>query len=341
MKALVYTEPRRVELRELDPPRPGAGEAIVRVAATGICGSDLHGFLGHSERRRPGLVLGHETVGVVAEVGADVAPSLLDARVSVNPLIACKRCAACAAGRPNVCADWRVLGMDTTPGAFAQYVRIPARNLLPLPAHVSDAAAVMIEPLANAVHLLSLAPAHAGMFPTAAIFGGGTLGIAILSVARARGMRVVAVSEPNARRGAVAERLGAERVLDPRSEDAVTEIRRLTGGQGVDLAIDAVGREETRRAAAASVTRGGTALLLGLESGATTLDFLDLIRREVRLQTSFTYTDGDYATALDMVARGAVDFTPWTDLLPLAEGQRAFERLVTDPQDRVKIALQP
>jgi L-iditol 2-dehydrogenase len=160
-------------------------------------------------------------------------------------------------------------------------------------------------------------------------------------VARARGLRVVAVSEPNARRGAVAQRLGAERVLDPRSEDAVAAIRDLTGGLGVDLAIDAVGREDTRRAAAASVTRGGTALLLGLETGNTTLDFLDLIRREVRLQTSFTYTDGDYATALEMVARGAADFTPWTDLLPLAEGQRAFERLVTDPQDRVKIALQP
>lgn len=341
MKALVYTELRRVELRELDMPRPGAGEVLVRVAATGICGSDVHGFLGKSARRKPGLVLGHETVGTVAEIGEGVEPSLVDQRVSVNPLITCKRCPACLAGRHNVCADWRLIGLDTTPGAFAEYVRIPARNVLPLPDRVSDAAAVMIEPLANAVHLVSLAPPHAGTFPTAAIFGAGTLGIAILSVARARGVRVVAVSEPNPRRGAVAERLGAERLLDPRSVDAPETIRDLTGGRGVDLAIDAVGTEETRRAAAASAARGGTVLLLGLETGDTTLDFIDLIRREVRLQTSFTYTDRDYAAAFDLIARGAADFTPWTDVLPLAEGQRAFERLLADPADRVKIALQP
>lgn len=341
MRALVYTAPNRVEMRDLDAPRPGPGEVLVRVAATGICGSDVHGFLGHSARRKPGLVLGHETVGVVGEIGEGVTPSLLDQRVSVNPLIACRNCAACAAGRQNVCANWRLLGLDTTQGAFAEAVCVPAQNALPLPSHVPDPAAVMIEPLANAVHLLSLAPEHAGTFPTAAIFGGGTLGIAILSVARARGVRVLSVSEPNPRRAGVAEQLGAERVLDPTKIDVAAEIGTITGGRGVDLAIDAVGREDARRAAAASAARGGTVLLLGMDASETTFDVLDLIRREIRLQTSFTYTDRDYATAFELVGRGAADFTPWTDVVPLAEGQRAFERLVTDPADRVKIALRP
>ena len=341
MKALVYTAPHRLEMHDLDEPSPGPGEVVVRVAMTGICGSDMHGFLGHSARRKPGLVLGHETVGVVAETGDGVDPTLVGARVSVNPLISCGNCGNCAAGRPNVCDSWQVLGLDRTQGAFAESVRIPARNVLPLPRHVEDSAAVMIEPLANAVHLLSMAPEHAGMFPTAAIFGGGTLGVAILSVARVRGVRVVAVVEPNPRRAQVSRDLGVEHVIDPTTADVPAEIQRLTGGRGVDLALDAVGRESVRQAAAASVARGGTVLLLGLDQGPTTLDFIDLIRREVRLQCSFTYTRQDYQAAFDLVVNGAVDFGRWTDVLPLTEGQNAFERLATDPGDRIKIALRP
>lgn len=341
MKALVYTAPCELTMQEVEEPRPGPGEVLVRVGMTGICGSDMHGFLGHSARRKPGLILGHETLGIVAEAGEGVDRSLIGKRVSVNPLISCGRCAACAAGRQNVCADWRVLGLDRTHGAFAEAVCVPAGNALPLPDHVPDAAAVMIEPLANAVHLLSLAPASGGLFPSAAIFGGGTLGVAILSVARARGIRAVAVVEPNPRRARVAETLGAEQVLDPKAGDAAEEIMKRTDGRGVDLAIDAVGRESVRQQAAASVARGGTVLLLGLDAGATTLDFIDLIRREVCLQCSFTYTNQDYADAFDLVARGAVDFGPWTDVLPLADGQRAFEFLHADPGDRIKIALKP
>ncbi len=341
MKALVYTAPRTLEMREVEEPSPGPGEVRVRVGMTGICGSDMHGFLGHSARRKPGLVLGHETHGVVSALGAGVDADLRDKWVSVNPLASCGRCAACRAGRQNVCADWRILGLDTTAGAFAESVCVPARTVYPLPAHVSDTEAVMIEPLANAVHLLSLAPVHAGMFPTAAIFGGGTLGAAVLSVARTRGIRVVALVEPNPKRAKVAEALGAERVLDPNTDDVAAEIYRLTDGRGVDLTVDAVGREVVRQAAAASVTRGGTVLLLGLDQGPTSLDFIDLIRREVRLQCSFTYTDADFAAAFDLVARGAVDYRPWTDVLPLSEGQQAFERLAADPGDRLKIILKP
>ena len=341
MKALVYTALKTLEMREIAEPRPEAGEVLVRVTATGICGSDIHGFLGHSARRKPGLVLGHEAVGIVAALGDGVDSALLNTRVSINPLISCGHCAACSAGRQNVCAQWRLLGLDTTQGGFAEAVVVPARNVIPLPEHVTDAAAVMIEPLANAIHLLSHMPAEAGLFPTAVIFGGGTLGAAILAVARARGIRVLALSEPNPQRARVAEELGAEYVINPRDADVVAEIHRLTNGRGVDIALDAVGLEVTRQSAATVVARGGTVLLLGLDAGPTTFDFHDIIRREVRLQCSFAYTERAFAAAFEMVAQGVADFAPWTDMLPLSEGQRAFDRLVADPGDRFKIALQP
>lgn len=341
MKALVYTAPNKVEMQEMPEPTAGPGEVILRVGATGICGSDVHGFLGHSPRRQPGLVLGHETCGAVAAVGEGVDASLMKQRVSVNPLISCQQCAACRAGRHNVCENWKLIGMDRLHGGFADLVAVPIRNIRPLPAHVTEAAAVMIEPLANAVHLIAHVPETAGLYPTAAIFGGGTLGMAILTVARQRGIRVVAVSEPNAARARVAEALGAERVIDPRSTNVAEEIRRITGGRGVDVAIEAMGTETIRQEAAASVAKGGTVLLLGLAEGPTTLDFIDLTRREIRLQCSFCYTERDFDAAFEMVARGDVDFSQWTDVLPLGEGQSAFERLITDPGDRIKIALTP
>lgn len=341
MKALVYTAIKTLEMREIAEPHPATGEVLVRVRATGICGSDVHGFLGLQDRRQPGLVLGHETMGEVQAVGEGVDASLIGTRVSINPLIACMNCRACAAGRHNCCAQWHLLGMDRVQGGFAELVRVPVRNVHPLPNHVSDAAAVMIEPLANAFHLLSHIPAHAGLLPTAAIFGCGTLGAAILSVAQARGLRVIAQTESNPQRARVAKELGVSRVLDPRKEDVATEIAKLTDGYGVDITIDAVGSQETRTACAQCVTRGGTALLLGLHENNSSFDFSDIVRREVRLQCSYCYTQRDFTAAFDFVCSGGADYSRWTDVLPLEEGQGAFDRLVADPGDRLKIVLQP
>jgi threonine dehydrogenase-like Zn-dependent dehydrogenase len=337
MKALVYSALKTLEIQDVPEPSVGPGEVKVRVCATGVCGSDLHGFLGHSARRQPGLVLGHETMGVVTE-GDD---ALIGRRVSVNPLITCGVCPACRAGRQNCCPTWRLLGMDRTHGGFAESVVVPGRNVHPIPDSVSDSAAVMVEPLANAFHILSMIPPSAGSLPDVAIVGGGTLGACILSVCLARGFNVIVISEPNPLRAGVMCKLGAKTILNPIVSDVVEFVKTSTDEQGVAVAIDAVGSAETRNAVAKMVSRGGTALLLGLNEGPTSFDFFDLIRREVRLQTSFAYTDQNFAEALDFVVRGAFDYSAWTDVLPLEQGQEAFEKLIEDPKDRIKIALTP
>ncbi|MCW8132852.1 MAG: alcohol dehydrogenase catalytic domain-containing protein [Planctomycetota bacterium] len=341
MKALVMTAFHRVEVLERDYPKPEAGEVVVKVGATGICGSDMHGFHGRSPRRQPGLVLGHETHGAVAELGAGVDPALKGKRVSVNPLVSCGSCEMCRQGRHNVCLNWYLIGMDQVPGGMAEAFKVPAKNLIPLPDHVDEGEAVMIEPIANAVHLLSHAPAYHGMYPTAAIWGGGTLGVAILCVCKARGVRVLAMIEPNPRRAAVAKQLGAEHVLDPKSQDVVAEIRKLTGGRGVDIGLEAVGIPVTRQQTAASLVKGGTALLLGLDAPETTFDMTEAVRRELRFQCSYGFNMHDYHEAFNLVAGGTVKLKPWIDVVPLAEGQAAFDRLSKDPGDRVKIALKP
>lgn len=341
MKALLYSAVRTASYVDLPDPIPGPGEVRVRVAGTGICGSDVHGFLGLQARRQPGLVLGHETVGTVDAIGPGVAAKWVGCRVAVNPLVSCRACPNCLKGRQSVCHDWHLIGLDRVPGAMAQWFVIPERNVHPLPESVSDAAAVMIEPLANAVHLLSHVPEHAGSFPSIAIFGGGTLGAATLAVAKARGWNVVGVVEPNPGRAAAMRALGAPRTIDPRAEDTTAVLRECTGGVGPEVIADCVGRAVTRRASADAVARGGTVLLLGLDEGPTELDFIDLVRREVRLQCSYTYRESDFVDALRFVAAGACDFEPWTDIVPLADGQSAFDRLCTDPGDRLKIVLVP
>ena len=341
MKALVYTALKTLEMQELEAPTAKESEVLVRVCATGICGSDVHGFLGLQKRRQPGLVLGHETMGVVEKVGKGADESLLGKRVSINPMLACHKCRACSEGRHNVCANWELIGMDRKNGAFAEWVAVPARNVHVLPDEVSDAAAVMIEPLANAFHLVKHIPAHAGLLPTAVIFGCGTLGAAILSVAKARGVQIIAQIEPNPMRAEVAKKLGAPKVLNPREVDVVEEIMQLTDGRGVDVAMDAVGLQITRDACAHGVTRGGTALLLGLDEDKTTFDFSVILRREVRLQCSYCYSESDFAEAFRFVCSGAADYLPWTDIVPMEEGQSAFERLHRNPEDRLKIVLTP
>ncbi len=325
MKALVLTGVRQVAMQEMPIPTPKEGEALIRVRATGICGSDLHGFLGHSPRRQPGLVLGHEVVGTVESDGP-----MRGRRVAVNPLITCGSCRSCRAGRQNCCPTWRLLGMDQTHGGFAEYVVAPEKNLNPLPGHVSDAAAVMIEPLANALHLVSHVPSTAGSFPTAILVGGGTLGACILVVAKAKGIRVEWVIEPNPLRAKAAEALGAGRTADPRG---------FVPAEKLDIAFEAVGNQSARRLAVDSVANGGTVLLLGLTENENALRFQEIVRKEIRLQGSFAYTDTDFAEAVTFVSEGRADFSPWTDLAPLDRGQQCFERLASDPGDRLKIGL--
>ena len=131
MKALVYTGPGRVEIQDVAKPAVGPGEALLAIHASGICGSDIHGFLGHSERRKPGLILGHEAVATIAEAHPSVTGWKRGQRVVVNPLMACGSCPACLAGKQNLCATWKILGLDRVHGTYAEFLALPASCLYP------------------------------------------------------------------------------------------------------------------------------------------------------------------------------------------------------------------
>jgi threonine dehydrogenase-like Zn-dependent dehydrogenase len=171
MKALVYVAPERMEIQEIPEPALAAGEVLLKVGAAGVCGSDLHGFLGHSERRKPGLVMGHEAVATILELDASVSGWRRGQRVSFNPLLSCGRCGACLEGRQNLCPTWTLFGMDRLHGAYAERVAVPAGQLRALSEGLSEQEAVLAEPVAVVVHAFRLGLAEP---PRAmAIVGGG------------------------------------------------------------------------------------------------------------------------------------------------------------------------
>jgi threonine dehydrogenase-like Zn-dependent dehydrogenase len=326
MRALVYNSPRQVELQDRPRPRPAAGESEIAVSVAGICGSDISGFLGHSRRRIPPLVLGHELVGRRQD----------GQRVVANPLISCGHCKACLSGAQNLCSSWRLLGMDQTPGCYAEYVSVPETQVYEIPDELSDTQAVLAEPLANIVHLFRIAAPLP--FFRMGIVGGGTMGSLALLTALRLGVREVLVQDVSDVRLEVARDMGATVAANVSTEEGRAEARRFAGN-GLDLVLDASGSSAARQSAFDLCRPGGLVVLLGMGQERSEIDFVASIRKEHRVTMSFAYTPVDFERSLTLLKGREIDLTPWTVELPLEEGQQAFDRMTSSPGDTLKMLL--
>jgi 2-desacetyl-2-hydroxyethyl bacteriochlorophyllide A dehydrogenase len=338
VKALIYTAPNRVELQTAPDPKPKPDEVVVRIRASGVCGSDVLGFLGKSRKRIPPLILGHEMAGEVAEVGSAVKDLATGARVAVFPLFTCGSCTPCRRGRTSVCPDRKLLGMNL-PGGFAEYVVAPRSYLYPIPAAMSFLSASMVEPLATSTNLFDN-HIH-GPVETVAVFGAGTQGLLALQNAKVAGAKTIFIVDLHEPRLAAAKRVGATHPLNARSGDPVAAILDATAGEGCDVVVDAAGITATRQQAVKVVGRGGTVGLIGLSDATSEFDCLELINREINVQGVYAYPASSFRRALDLIAEGKVDVTSWVREFPLEEGQRLLEKLATQPGDLVKASLTP
>ncbi len=287
MKALLLSQYKHLEIADLPDPTPGDGEVLISVAACGICGSDVHGYDGSSGRRIPPIVMGHEAAGTIAAIGAGVKGFAEGDRVTFDSTIFCGACANCLRGDVNLCNHRQVLGVSCAefrrPGAFAEYVAVPSRILYRLPEKLSFAEAAMLEAVSVALHGVSLAPVTSGT--TALVLGAGMIGLLTLQALRAAGCSRIFVADADSTRLALAQQTGATAVLSPKL-DVVEQVMQLTGGTGVDLAIEAVGRNETVKASIESVRKGGTVVLVGNISPEVTLPLQKVVTRQIRLQGS-------------------------------------------------------
>src|ERR1700730_10928786 len=215
MKALLLSKYRHLEITDLPVPAPGRDEVLVRVAACGICGSDVHGYDGSSGRRIPPIVMGHEAAGTVAAIGEGVSDLAEGDRVTFDSTVYCGKCNYCLRGEVNLCEQRQVLGVSCgdyrRAGAFAEFVTVPARVVYKLPESISFADAAMLEAVAVAIHAVSLAAISGET--TALVVGAGTIGVLTLQALRAAGSKRVFVSDVDATRLKLAKELGAMDVL--------------------------------------------------------------------------------------------------------------------------------
>jgi threonine dehydrogenase-like Zn-dependent dehydrogenase len=306
MHALVFTAVGRVELLDVPAPQAGADETVVSVRASGICGSEVHGFRSVGMRVPP-LIMGHEFVGTTA----------FGDRVVINPLLACGHCDCCRRGTPQVCRSRGLLGVSR-PGGFAETVAVPTSALCALPDEVGWSAATLIEPLANAVHAWSLAAGE-----RVGVIGAGPIGLVCALVAGHHGAEVT-ISETSAPRRAVAESLGLNATVELAEE--------------YDVVFDAVGAPLTRASAIERCRPAGTAVWLGLATDEVSFPGNPLVRQEKRVVGSFAYTPAEFAEAVELARR--LDLS-WTTDVPLSQSDSTFYALANGDTAIVKAVIVP
>jgi threonine dehydrogenase-like Zn-dependent dehydrogenase len=327
MKALVYDGPEALGFRDVADPVPAPGQHLIRVDAVGICGSDMHAYLGHDERRPAPLILGHEAAGVVIGGPRD------GARVTLNPLVTCGTCPACIAGRDNLCPTRMIISMPPREGAFAQFVTMRDENLVVVPDHVSLDAASLAEPIACGWHAVRLAKQALGVpAQTALVLGGGAIGLgAALSLA-AQGVGQVTIVEPNAMRRETLNGACRQTAIAP---DALPATAMF------DIVIDGVGYATTRATASAHARPGGVIAHIGLGEATGGLDIRRMTLQEITFFGTYTYTAQDFRDTAEAIFAGHLGPLDWTEPRPLSEGATAFADIRAGRTAAPKIVLHP
>lgn len=324
MNALVYMGPQTLEYRGEPIPTLSEGDHLVRIDTVGICGSDMHAYLGHDDRRPAPLILGHEAAGTIEGGPRD------GDRVTINPLVSDPASAESRAGRENICPGRQIISMPPRPGAFAQYVAMPETNLVAVPDDVSLEKAALAEPLAVSWHAarLGMEALHPAMDRRALVIGGGAIGVAAVLALNAMGFEDVTIAEPNdARRAYLADRLGMKAV--PAADGAFP------------LVVDAVGIAATRKAASALTSPGGVILHIGLGDSDGGLDIRRFTLQEITFIGTYTYTAQDFRDTAKAIYDGRLGPLDWTETRGLSEGAAAFADIRAGRVAAPKIILKP
>lgn len=343
MKALLLSEYRRLEVTDLPSPTPAPDEVLIRVSACGICGSDVHGYDGSSGRRIPPIVMGHEAAGIVAGVGGNVRKVAEGERVTFDSTVFCGTCPFCRRGEINLCDNRNVLGVSCgdyrRAGAFAEFVAVPERIVHRLPDSLAYPHAAMLEAVSVALHAVSLSQVTSGQ--SALVLGAGMIGLLTMQALRVAGCSSLYVADVDATRLKLASSLGATETLFATGADLVSKISSLTKGQGVDIAVEAVGINDTVTAAVNCVRKGGTVTLVGNIAKEVTLPLQKVVTRQIRMQGSCA-SAGEYPQAIELVSSGKIQVQPLiTAVAPLEDGPRWFERLYSREPNLMKVVLTP
>jgi L-iditol 2-dehydrogenase len=338
MKALVFRGPGSMPLEDRADPHAGPGEAVVRVRASGICGSDVHGFGGSTGRRRIGVVMGHEAAGDVIEVGPSVTSVSTGDRVVLRSILSCGRCDRCRHGNPNLCLERQGMGMHFD-GAYADRIVVRESLLVALPDMVSYEEGALVEPLAVALHAVNITPFE--LMDSVVIVGAGPIGLLTLLAARRRGAGSIIVTDRDPHRLDVARHLGADEAIDVRDADPLAAVEAATHGRGADAVFEAVGIAATVAQSIAVARPGGQVTWIGNSAPEVELPMQELVTKGLTVRGAYGFID-EFEQAADALATGRIDAGRLIELVaPLEDGEDLFRQLAAGSLSAVKVVLTP
>jgi threonine 3-dehydrogenase len=328
MRALVKSrsEPG-LWMEEVTEPEPGPQEVLIRVRKTSICGTDLHIYRWDEWAQATipvPLVLGHEFMGEIVSLGSGVAGLAEGERVTGEGHITCGHCRNCRAGRRHFCHGHLGLGV-TRPGAFAEYLTIPAANVFPLPDHISDEIAAILDPLGNATHT---ALSFDLVGEDVLITGAGPIGVMATAIARHIGARFVVVTDPNDYRRAMAEAMGPDRVVDPEATDLHQVMDQLGMTEGFDVGMEMSGSPAALNQMLGVMNHGGRMGVLGIPSSETTIDLGQVIFKGLTMKGIYGRLIFETWYKMAAMLQGGLDVaTVITHRYPASRFEEAFEVL--------------
>ncbi len=328
MKALVYTAPEQLVVQDMPEPQPGNDEVLVKVECVGICGSDMHAWKGHDERRPAPLILGHEVAGVIAS------GDKTGQRVTVNPLVTCMDCEFCNRGHTNLCQTRQIISMPPRQGGFTEYISMPQRNLLPIADDVSFEQAALTEPIAVAWHAVELADQKSDFYlpdSNALILGGGAIGLACALVCNHFGITNVSIAETNSLRHQTLSKAGDFNVNYP---------QQFTDQQ-FDLIFDAYGGTITQKMASNCCKPGGVIVNVGLAGGEVGLDVRRMTLQDISFIGSYTYTQKDFELTTEAINKKKLGNLDWTQAFSLEQGPSLFQSINSGTMNAPKVLLYP
>lgn len=327
-KRAVYRGNKTFSIEQAETVAPAAGEVQIDVAYCGICGTDLHIYLGHMDKR-VGFerAVGHEMSGTIAALGEGVTGLQVGQNIVVRPLDHCGECPACKAGHQHICHKLKFIGIDTE-GAFQQKWNVPAHTIHVLPKDLTLQHAALIEPLAVACHDIKRGRVAKG--EDVLVIGGGPIGLLVAMVARHAGGRVT-ISEINDNRLAYAAKLGFA-TLNPKAGDVGQAVHAATGGKGADVVFEVSGSQPGVDLMTAAAATRGRIVMVAIHATKPTIDLFQFFWRELEMLGARVYHREDYDQAMKLLAEGVVDCDSFiTDVQPLADIQAAFEALTKNP----------
>jgi L-iditol 2-dehydrogenase len=341
MKVAVMEGIGKIAFTQSPIPKPEKKEVLVKIEHVGICGSDLHyyetGAIGDYVVEPP-FILGHETSGVVAEVGDEVTHLKVGDKVALEPGKTCGRCEFCKTGRYNLCPDVIFFATPPVDGVFQEYVAHEASLCFKLADNMDTMEGALIEPLAVGFHAAMQGGARAGM--TAVVMGAGCIGLVTMMACKAMGISKIYVVDVMQKRLDKAKQLGATGVINAMEVDAVEAILKVTDGAGVDLSFETAGTEITSRQTVSITKKGGTVVLVGYtKTGEVTLPLSLAMDKELTFKTVFRYRH-IYPMAIEAVSSGSVDVKGIvTDVFDFDDTQKAMDMSVKNKNDIVKAVI--